>query len=75
MSELKEGISFEDERSKKVKLHSAGKAYFYSLYIWIALLAFQKYFTKDDILFIGLFSMVLALFISWLFTKNKKGLE
>lgn len=74
-SELKQGISFEDERSKKIKLHSAGTAYFYSLYIWIALLTFQKYFNKDDILLLGLIGMVLTLFISWFFTKNKKGLE
>ncbi len=75
MSELKQGISFDDERSKKVKIHAAGTAYFYSLYIWIALLAFQKYLNKDDILILGLIGMGLSLLISWLFTKNKKGLE
>ncbi|WP_416150147.1 hypothetical protein ACM26V_03920 [Salipaludibacillus sp. HK11] len=75
LSELKQGISFEDERSRKIKLHSAGTAYFYSLYIWIGLLAFQKYFTKDDILLLGLIGMGSTLFISWIITKNKKGLE
>jgi len=74
-SELKQGITFEDECSKKIKLHSAGTAYFYSLFIWIALLAFQKYFNKDDILLLGLIGMVSTLLISWLITKNKKGLE
>lgn len=75
LSELKLGISYEDERSKKVKFYSAGKAYFYSLYIWISLLAFQRYFNKDDILLLGLIGMLLTLFLSWIFTKNKKGLE
>lgn len=75
LSELKLGIPSEDERSKKVKFYSAGKAYFYSLYIWISLLAFQRYFNKDDILLIGLIGMLLTLLLSWIFTKNKKGLE
>ncbi|MCL6574015.1 MAG: hypothetical protein K6T88_20410 [Bacillus sp. (in: Bacteria)] len=72
---LKKGLFADDERSKKVKIYSAGKAYFYSLYLWIALLAFQKFFDKDDILLIGLFGMAVSLYISWLLTRNKKGLE
>lgn len=75
LMELKLGIPSEDERSKKVKYYSAGRAYFYSLYIWISLLVFQKYFNKDDILILGLIGMLLTLLLSWLFTKNKKGLE
>lgn len=74
LSDLKQGIFFDDERTKKVKLYASGRAYFYSLYIWMALLAFQKYFDKDDILILGLFGMALTLLISWLFTKNKKSL-
>ncbi|MDF2947267.1 MAG: hypothetical protein K0S51_1946 [Bacillales bacterium] len=74
-SELKQGIPFDDERSRKVKLLSSSRAYFYSLYIWIILLAFQKYIEKDDILLIGLLGMGFSLLISWLITRNKKGLE
>lgn len=72
---LKRGLFADDERSKKVKIHAAGKAYFYSLYIWIGLLAFHKYFDTDDLLISGLIGMALSLYISWLFTRNKKGLE
>lgn len=72
---LKKGLFADDERSKKVKIHSAGRAYFYSLYIWIVLLAFHKYLDKDDVLIIGLLGMVLSLYISYIFTRNKKGLE
>jgi len=72
---LKRGLFADDERSKKVKIHSAGRAYFYSLYFWIILLAFNKYFDKDDILIIGLIGMAISLYVSWLFTRNKKGLE
>lgn len=72
---LKKGLFADDERSKKVKIFAAGKAYFYSLYIWIALLAFHKYLDKDDILMIGLLGMAISLYVSWIFTRNKKGLE
>lgn len=73
--EFKHGLPSDDERSKKVKYYSAGRAYFFSLYIWIALLAFQKYLDSDDTLILGILGMVLSLFASWLFTKNKRGLE
>lgn len=74
--EFKLGLPSDDERSKKVKYYSAGRAYFYSLYIWIALLAFQKYFDRDDVLIFGIAGMALSLFVSWLFTKNqRRGLE
>ncbi|MCF6409664.1 hypothetical protein [Pseudalkalibacillus salsuginis] len=73
--EFKHGLPSNDERSKKVKYYSAGRAYFFSLYIWIALLAFQKYLDKDDTLILGILGMVLSLFVSWLFTKNKRGFE
>lgn len=72
---LKKGLFADDERSKKVKIYAAGKAYFYSLYIWIALLALHKYLDKDDILMIGLLGMAISLYVSWIFTRNKKGLE
>ncbi len=72
---LKFGIFKDDERTKKVKIYASGKAYFYSLYIWIALLAFHKYLEKDDLLILGLFGMAISLYISWLLTRNKKGLE
>lgn len=73
--EFKLGLPFDDERSKKVKYYSAGRAYFYSLYIWIALLAFQKYFDRDDILILGLLGMALSWLVSWFFTKNRRGFE
>jgi hypothetical protein len=73
--EFKHGLPSDDERSKKVKYYSAGRAYFFSLYIWIALLAFQKYLDRDDTLIFGILGMVLSLFASWLITKNKKGFD
>lgn len=73
--EFKHGLPSDDERSKKVKYYSAGRAYFFSLYIWIALLAFQKYLDSDDTLILGILGMVLSLFVSWLITKNKRGSE
>lgn len=73
--EFNHGLPSDDERSKKVKYYSAGRAYFFSLYIWIALLAFQKYLDSDDTLILGILGMVLSLFVSWLITKNRKGLE
>lgn len=73
--EFKHGLPFDDERSKTVKYYSAGRAYFFSLYIWIVLLAFQKYLDSDDTLILGILGMVLSLFVSWLITKNKKGIE
>lgn len=72
---LKKGLFADDERSRKVKIYAASKAYFYSLYIWISLLAFHKFFEVDDLLIIGLIGMALSLYISWIFTRNKKGLE
>jgi hypothetical protein len=62
-----------DELLSKNKIYSAGKAYYYSLYIWISLLAFQKFFEKDDILIIGLIGMAISLFISMLLTKRNSG--
>ncbi|MBO9129525.1 hypothetical protein [Bacillus sp. 165] len=75
LPELRLGLPLEDERSKKVKIYSAGRAYFYSLYIWIILFALQKYLDKDDVLILGLFGMGISLYVSWFFTRNKKGLE
>ncbi|MFC3212658.1 hypothetical protein [Planomicrobium okeanokoites] len=72
---LKRGLFADDERSKKVKIHAASRAYFYSLYFWLILFAFQRYFDNDDLLIIGLIGMALSLYISWLFTRNKKGLD
>ncbi|WLR47293.1 hypothetical protein LC065_17510 [Halobacillus litoralis] len=73
--EFKNGLPSDDERSKKVKYYSAGRAYFFSLYIWIALLAFQKYLDSDDTLMLGILGMVVSLFVSWLITKNRRGFE
>lgn len=66
---------FDDERTRKVKIYSAGKAYFYSLYIWIILFAFHKYLEIDDLLMIGLFGMAGSLYVSWVLTRKRKGLE
>ncbi|WP_079911332.1 hypothetical protein [Paenibacillus sp. 32352] len=68
-------LGFDDERTRKVKIYSAGKAYFYSLYIWIILFALHKYLEIDDLLLIGLFGMAGSLYVSWLFTRKRKGLE
>ncbi|MFZ0368783.1 MAG: hypothetical protein WAM07_04175 [Halobacillus sp.] len=71
--EMKQGIPFNDERSKKLKLFAAGHAYFYSLFLWIALFAFKKYFQTDDLLLIGLGGMVFLLALSWLKTQKQSG--
>ena len=38
---LKKGLFADDERSKKVKIYSAGKALFLFLIIWIAVISFS----------------------------------
>lgn len=68
-------LPFDDERTRKVKIYSAGKAYFYSLYIWIVLFVFHKFLDIDDLLLIGLFGMAGSLYVSWLLTRKQKGLE
>ena len=72
---LKKGLFADDERSTKVKIVASSRAYFYSLYIWIGLLGFQKYFDKDDLILVGLVGMMGSLYISFILTRNKKGLE
>jgi hypothetical protein len=72
---LKKGLFEDDERSKKVKTYATSRAFYYSLYIWIGLLAFQKYFDKDDLLIVGLLGMMASLYISLFLSRNKKGLE
>jgi len=73
--DIREGIPLKDERTKKVKLYAAGYAYVVSIYIWLLLLAFQKYLESDDLILIGMFGMVISFGISWLIMNNKKDLE
>lgn len=49
-NDLKAGLPSGDERTQKIRMFSAGYAYFISLYIWIVLLAFHKYLDSDDLL-------------------------
>ncbi|KUO53149.1 MAG: hypothetical protein APF76_03660 [Desulfitibacter sp. BRH_c19] len=72
--DLKAGVPGEDERTKKVRLYAAGYAYFISLYVWILLLAFNKYL-DDDLLMIGLFGMTVSFYLSWVLLNRKKGFE
>ncbi|MFC4077299.1 hypothetical protein [Salinithrix halophila] len=74
-SDVKQGFPTDDERSKKVRAYAAGRAYFYSLFIWIALLAFHRYLDRDDILLMGLLGMALSFGVNWVILNKKKGLE
>jgi peptidoglycan/LPS O-acetylase OafA/YrhL len=73
--DMKAGIPAQDERSKKVRLYAAGYSFFFSLYLWLALLMFQKYFDHDDILITGLLGMGIIFGVSWIIVNKKKGLE
>ncbi len=72
--ELKAGIPFDDERTKKVRMYAAGYAYFVSLYVWIILLMFHKYLDRDDILIIGLLGMFISFNLSWVLINRKKDI-
>ncbi|EGW37772.1 hypothetical protein [Desulfosporosinus sp. OT] len=74
-NDLKAGLPSGDERTYKIRMFSAGYAYFISLYIWIVLLAFHKYLDSDDLLMFGLLGMAISFGVSWLFMNNKKDLE
>jgi Ca2+/Na+ antiporter len=73
--DMKAGIPAQDERSKKVRLYAAGYSYFFSLYLWLALLMFQKHFDHDDILLTGLLGMGIIFGVSWIIVNKKKGLD
>jgi len=69
---LKDNIPSDDERTKKIRMYAAGSAYFISLYFWILLLAFQKYFDKDDLLIAGLLVMGISFLISLIILRKKE---
>ncbi|PKM86440.1 MAG: hypothetical protein CVU87_12185 [Firmicutes bacterium HGW-Firmicutes-12] len=69
---MKNGVPFKDERSKKIKLYAAGYSYVVSIYIWLVLLIFQKYFDRDDIILIGMLGMVISFGISLFFFSKKR---
>jgi len=73
--DLRAGIPSDDERTKKIRLYAAGYAYFISLYIWILLLAFNKYLDIDDLLMIGLLGMAISFYLSWVLLNGKKDIE
>ena len=75
VSDLKEGFPIHDERSRKIKMHAASYSYFISIYIWLALLVFQKHLNRDDILTAGLLGMAISFFVSWAILSKRKGLE
>ncbi len=74
-SDMKDGIPFKDERSKKIKLYAAGYSYVASIYVWLVLLIFQKYFDKDDLILIGMLGMVISFGISLIIISKKKDLD
>lgn len=65
----------DDERTYKVKMYAAGYAYFLSIYLWLAILIFQNFLDRDDIIILGLLGMALSFGMSWLILSKKKGLE
>jgi len=72
---LKEGIPFDDERSKKTRMYAAGYSYFISIYIWLTLLIFQSHIDRDDILITGLLGMAISFWLSWAILSKRKGIE
>ena len=73
--DLKAGIPSDDERTKKVRMYSAGYAYFISLYVWILLLALHRFLDTDDLLMIGLLGMVISFYLSWALLNRKKDID
>lgn len=73
--DLKLGMPIGDERTRKVRMYSAGYAYFMSLYIWLTILMFHKYLEYDDALILGLLGMALSLGLSWFLINRSKGIE
>jgi uncharacterized membrane protein len=72
---LKDNIPGDDERTKKIRMYAAGSSYFISLYFWILLLAFHKYFDKDDLLITGLLIMTISFYFCWIIFKRKKDID
>jgi len=72
---MKKGIPIDDERSKKTRMYAAGYSYFISIYIWMALLIFQRYLERDDILITGLLGMAISFWASWSILSKKKGFQ
>jgi hypothetical protein len=75
VGDLREGFPIHDERSRKIKMYAAGYSYFISIYIWLALLVFQKHLDRDDILTAGLLGMAISFFVSWAILSKRKDLE
>jgi len=73
--DIKEGFTIQDERTKKIKIYAAGYSYFASIYIWLALLVFQKYLDRDDIIITGLFGMAISFLISSAILSKRKDFE
>ena len=73
--DLKLGMPIGDERTRKVRMYSAGYAYFISLYIWLTILMFHKYLDYDDALILGLMGMALSFGLSWFMINRSKGIE
>ncbi len=80
--DIKQGLPFEDERSKKVVTHAAAKAFYVSLY-WLLLISwFEDFFasrlfgvenlTASQTIGGGIAGMAVFFFIFW-FYYDKKG--
>lgn len=73
--DMKNGVPFKDERSKKIKLYAAGYSYIASVYIWLVLLAFRKYFDSDDLILTGMLGMIISFAVSLFIMSRKKDLD
>lgn len=80
--DIKQGLPFEDERSKKVVTHAAAKSFYVSLY-WLLLISwFEDFFasrlfgieqlTASQTIGGGIAGMAVFFFIFWLY-YDKKG--
>lgn len=72
--DMKNGVPFKDERSKRIKLYAAGYSYIVSIYVWLVLLIFPKHFDRDDIILIGMLGMVISFVISLFIIRKKRTL-
>lgn len=59
--DIKTGAPFEDERSKKVRMYSAGYTFFMSNFIWLGMMLIKDYLSSEQVIGIGVL-INLALF-------------
>ena len=73
LKSIKKGLPAEDELSKKLTEKAASKAFYISLYFWLALMYIgnEKINEPEKLFGAGILGMALIFAISWLYFKFK----